>query len=69
MGSGIFLTLTEGENMKFGIQTLFGGALASQPEYIIGTAKAMEDRNFSHIWVAEHVVNFKNYKSSYPYSD
>jgi len=55
--------------MKFGVQTLFGGPVASQPEYIIGTAKALEERGFSHIWAAEHVVNFPSYESAYPYSD
>ena len=55
--------------MKFGVQTLFGGPVASQPDYIIGTAKAMEERGFSNIWAAEHVVNFSKYESAYPYSD
>jgi len=55
--------------MKFGVQTLFGGPVASQPDYIIGTAKALEERGYSHIWAAEHVVNFPSYESAYPYSD
>ncbi len=55
--------------MKFGIQTLFGGPVASRPDYIIGTGKALEERGFTHLWAAEHVVNFQNYDSDYPYSD
>lgn len=55
--------------MKFGVQTLFGGPVASRPEYLISTAQAMEERGFSHLWAAEHVVNFENYQSPYPYSD
>lgn len=55
--------------MQFGIQTLFGGAVASQPDYVIAAGKALEERGFSHIWAAEHVVNFPRYASRYPYSD
>jgi len=55
--------------MQFGIQTLFGGAVAAQPDYVIAAGKALEERGFSHIWAAEHVVNFQRYASHYPYSD
>ncbi|MBV1931442.1 MAG: LLM class F420-dependent oxidoreductase [Porticoccaceae bacterium] len=55
--------------MKFGVQTLFGGPVASRPEFVVTTGKAIEERGFSHLWAAEHVVNFQNYTSSYPYSD
>jgi len=55
--------------MKFGVQTLFGGPVASRPEFIIETGKAIEERGFSHLWAAEHVVNFQQYSSAYPYSD
>ncbi len=55
--------------MKFGVQTLFGGPVASRPEFVVATGSAIEERGFSHLWAAEHVVNFQNYASSYPYSD
>lgn len=55
--------------MKFGVQTLFGGPVACQPEFIVATGQALEERGFSHLWAAEHVVNFQNYQSRYPYSD
>ncbi len=55
--------------MKIGVQTLFGGPVASRPEFLIDTARGLEERGFSHLWAAEHVVNFQNYTSAYPYSD
>lgn len=55
--------------MKFGIQTLFGGPVASRPDYVVAAGKALEERGFSHLWAAEHVVNFEHYRSRYPYSD
>ncbi len=55
--------------MKFSIETLFGGPNASQPEYVVAAGKAIEERGFSHLWAAEHVVNFQHYDSPYPYSD
>lgn len=55
--------------MKFGVQTLFGGPVASRPEFIVATGQALEERGFSNLWAAEHVVNFQHYASAYPYSD
>lgn len=58
-----------GDIMKFGVQTLFGGPVASRPEFIVATGQALEERGFSNLWAAEHVVNFHHYTSAYPYSD
>jgi probable F420-dependent oxidoreductase len=38
------------------------------PEYMATLASAAEERGFSSIWVAEHVVLFDDYVSRYPYA-
>jgi probable F420-dependent oxidoreductase len=38
------------------------------PEYLATLAKGAEERGFDSIWVAEHVVLFDEYASTYPYA-
>jgi probable F420-dependent oxidoreductase len=38
------------------------------PEYMMAFGKAAEERGFSSIWVAEHIVLFDEYASQYPYA-
>lgn len=40
----------------------------STPEYMATLAAAADERGFSSIWVAEHVVLFDEYASRYPYA-
>lgn len=40
----------------------------STPEYMATLASAADERGFSSIWVAEHVVLFDEYASRYPYA-
>ena len=39
------------------------------PEYLGAFAEAAEEGGFASIWMGEHVVNFDDYESRYPYSD
>lgn len=38
-------------------------------DYIVQSAKYLEDMGFDSIWVPEHVLFFPDYESSYPYTD
>lgn len=38
------------------------------PEYLSTLASGAEERGFSSIWVAEHIVLFDDYASKYPYA-
>ena len=39
------------------------------PEYLAAFATAAEEGGFDSVWMGEHVVNFDDYESRYPYSD
>ena len=39
------------------------------PEFLAAFAHAAEEGGFSSVWMGEHVVNFDDYDSRYPYSD
>jgi len=54
--------------VKVGLIALLGNPNAT-PEYIHALARAVEERAFHSIWVAEHVVLFDDYRSRYPYAD
>jgi probable F420-dependent oxidoreductase len=53
--------------MKFGIFPKLGGAAAT-PDFVAGLGLAVEERGFSSIWSAEHVVLFDAPNSKYPYT-
>jgi probable F420-dependent oxidoreductase len=44
------------------------GAANADPELVRAAGEAIEERGFESIWVAEHVVLFDDYDSSYPYA-
>jgi probable F420-dependent oxidoreductase len=55
--------------MKIGAFVFFGGGgRNTDPDFIVETARLVEDRGYHSIWVPEHVVFFRNYASKYPYS-
>lgn len=39
------------------------------PEVVVAAARMVEERGFYAIWVPEHVLFFKEYRSRYPYSE
>jgi probable F420-dependent oxidoreductase len=45
------------------------GTLNISPEFARTVGPTLEERNFESLWVAEHVVMFDDYASSYPYDD
>jgi len=45
------------------------GTLNVNPEFARALGPTLEERNFESLWVAEHVVLFDDYESSYPYDD
>ena len=53
--------------MKVGIFAPLANPYAT-PDYIRTLGAAVEERGFDSIWVAEHVVLFDEYASSYPYA-
>ena len=53
--------------MKIGLFMPFG-TMNAQPELLAAAGRESEDRGFESIWLAEHVVLFDDYESSYPYS-
>jgi probable F420-dependent oxidoreductase len=53
--------------MDVGLFAPFTNPFAT-PEYIEAYGRGAEERGFSSIWVAEHVVLFDEYASQYPYS-
>jgi probable F420-dependent oxidoreductase len=53
--------------MKIGLQLYLGGE-SSTPDFLGPAAKAIEERGFHEIWLAEHIVLFPELKSKYPYS-
>lgn len=53
--------------MDVGLFAPFTNPFAA-PEYIEAYGRGAEERGFSSIWVAEHVVLFDEYASQYPYS-
>jgi probable F420-dependent oxidoreductase len=53
--------------MRVGLFAPLGNPFAT-PEYMQALGPAAEERGFSSIWVAEHVVLFDEYASQYPYS-
>lgn len=53
--------------MKIGLQLYLGGE-AGTPEFLAPAAKAIEERGFHEIWLAEHIVLFPELTSAYPYS-
>jgi probable F420-dependent oxidoreductase len=54
--------------MKFGIFAPLANPFATA-DYLQALGKAVEERGFDSIWVAEHVVLFDEYKSQYPYAN
>ena len=52
--------------MKIGILTGFGSA--TPPPQIAATGRLADERGIHSLWVPEHVVFFREYASSYPYS-
>lgn len=54
--------------MKIGLFAPLANPYAT-PEYIRTLGTAAEERGFDSIWVAEHVVLFDEYASSYPYAE
>lgn len=53
--------------MKIGLQLYLGGE-AGTPDFLAPAAKAIEERGFHEIWLAEHIVLFPELTSKYPYS-
>jgi probable F420-dependent oxidoreductase len=53
--------------MKVGLFAPLANPFAT-PEYIATLGPAAEERGFHSLWVAEHVVLFDDYASSYPYA-
>ena len=53
--------------MDVGVFVPLGNGNAT-PELMRALGPAVEERGFESIWVAEHVVLFDDYESSYPYS-
>ena len=53
--------------MKIGLQLYLGGE-AGTPAFLAAAAKAIEERGFHEIWLAEHIVLFPELTSKYPYS-
>lgn len=54
--------------MKFGIFAPLANPFATG-EYLEALGRAVEERGFDSIWVAEHVVLFDEYTSQYPYAN
>ncbi|MEE9280162.1 MAG: LLM class F420-dependent oxidoreductase [Myxococcota bacterium] len=54
--------------MRIGLFVPFASPLCT-PDYIEAVGRAAEERGFDSLWVAEHVVLFDEYSSSYPYSE
>jgi probable F420-dependent oxidoreductase len=54
--------------MKFGIHTMFTGAQHTPlAEFVTGVGRAIEERGFSTVWIAEHAVTFPRFDPSYPF--
>src|SRR4051794_36102712 len=45
------------------------GSLNANPTFTKALGPALEERGFESVWVAEHVVLFDDYESSYPYAE
>ncbi len=54
--------------MRIGLFVPFISPVAP-PDYSQAVGRAAEERGFESLWVAEHVVLFDDYSSSYPYSE
>jgi probable F420-dependent oxidoreductase len=54
--------------MEIGIFAPLANPVAT-PDYIRTLGRACEERGFASLWMAEHVVLFDEYASSYPYSE
>jgi probable F420-dependent oxidoreductase len=54
--------------MKFGIFPMLGGPAATA-EFVRGLGPVIEERGFTSVWSAEHVVLFDSQNSSYPYTE
>ncbi len=52
--------------MKIGVFPPFANPLCT-PEHVAAVGRAADERGFSSLWVAEHVVLFEEYSSRYPY--
>ncbi len=52
--------------MKIGLFPPFANPLCT-PEHVATVGRAADERGFSSLWVAEHVVLFEEYASRYPY--
>ena len=54
--------------MKIALHTTLDGR-QHEPlaEYLAGVGQALEERGFSSVWIAEHVVTFKQFDPKYPY--
>ncbi len=54
--------------MKIGLQLYLGGDSA-RPEFLAPATRAIEERGFHQVWLAEHIVLFPEIRSAYPYSE
>ena len=52
--------------MKIGVFPPFANPLCT-PDHVAAVGRAVDERGFSSLWVAEHVVLFDEYASQYPY--
>ena len=52
--------------MKVGVFPPFANPFCT-PEHVAAVGQAVDERGFSSLWVAEHVVLFDEYASQYPY--
>ena len=52
--------------MKVGVFPPFANPFCT-PEHVSAVGRAVDERGFSSLWVAEHVVLFDEYASQYPY--
>jgi probable F420-dependent oxidoreductase len=54
--------------MRISINTFFDGRQQEpMPDFVAGVARAMEERGFAGVWMAEHLVAFDRYDPAFPY--
>lgn len=53
--------------MQIGVTLAFNQH--SPPEVLVAAARMVEERGFQSIWVPEHVLFFRDYRSHYPYAE
>lgn len=52
--------------MRFGVQLMY--ERLSEPEFLVGAGKLVEELGFDSLWLADHVVVPSGYSSVYPYN-